>query len=766
MKIPDTATDRHAELAAGLRRLNDAVAATRTARQKVEGALTEETARRRALERKLVRAEASHQSAEQFWRAEAAASGDRLTQQHAEFSSILAEAVQARDAIAQRMNDALAAIEQARQDRAADAAAAADQLAQRESALISKLDATATTQARLEQCLLDTESARRDAEERLAGATLEFQRVERQAAAEREAAAEDASRCQGEYAAELERGETNRQALEKALSAAGAALSTTEKQADAERQSAAEQMAQSRANFETELRQETDRRQLVEEDLAKTRAALEHAQLGLLEQLEDRERIQQLEIEGDLVRRSLVSAEDQIRRLQTAHGQERANFECARLALEADLACQRTRLEGLVTERDAQLKALTKELEATRSQRDALRTADALVPKLRNQLENIRADSRDQFDNAPVNMCRCSRSGAITRVNRALASLLGYEGPEELQRIDLAAAVFETAGELQWIVDRCVASRSIESAETTWRRKDGTRLLVRVLAVATTAESIDLTAQDVTTFRELEEKLRYARRMEAVARYASEVAVNCGSLLRHVKEEGERWLTTLDAGAARHQGELLLDEVARAAGFLRQLGAYGNEQKKAPELVEVNKMLRDMAPVLKQVVGGDVEIVLPKGSPPLNLDVEAERVERMLVNVAAYGRERMPLGGRMTIEVDSVELDRNFVAKYPNVRPGAHVLLTFNEVRGAVRPVRTEATATHANASDNPGVDLGALQALVSDCGGHLWMMAEPPGDMVLKIHLPRRVLDRTEPPASKGTAGARWINRLPGIRH
>jgi hypothetical protein len=254
--------------------------------------------------------------------------------------------------------------------------------------------------------------------------------------------------------------------------------------------------------------------------------------------------------------------------------------------------------------------------------------------------------------------------------------------------------------------------------------------------------------------------------MEAVARYASEVAVNCESLLRHVKEEGERWLTTLDAGAAQHQGELLLAEVARAAGFLRQLGAYGNEQKKAPELVEVNKMLRDMAPVLKQVVGGNVELVLPKASPPLNLDVEAERVERMLVNVAAYGRERMPLGGRMTIEVDSVELDRNFVAKYPNVRPGAHVLLTFNEVRGAVRPVRSEATATNAIASDNPGVDLGALQALVSECGGHLWMMAEPPGDMVLKIHLPRRVLDRTEPAASKGSAGARWINRLPGIRH
>jgi hypothetical protein len=35
-------------------------------------------------------------------------------------------------------------------------------------------------------------------------------------------------------------------------------------------------------------------------------------------------------------------------------------------------------------------------------------------------------------------------------------------------------------------------------------------------------------------------------------------------------------------------------------------------------------------------------------------------------------------------------------------------------------------------------VDLGAMQALIRGCGGRLWLAAEPPGDMVLKIHLPR----------------------------
>ena len=173
--------------------------------------------------------------------------------------------------------------------------------------------------------------------------------------------------------------------------------------------------------------------------------------------------------------------------------------------------------------------------------------------------------------------------------------------------------------------------------------------------------------------------------------------------------------------------------------------------------------------MLKRVAGDNIEFVLPKTSTPQHLDVEAERVERILVNVAAYGRERMPFGGRLLFEVDPVVVDRKFVTKYPNVRPGAHVLLTVTEARGAGRPdwsttVRSQVSVAGVTAVvEKPCVDLGALQALVSGCGGHLWMAAEPLGDMVLKIHLPRRVLDAD---TAKRRRSGPWIRRLQGVQN
>jgi len=218
------------------------------------------------------------------------------------------------------------------------------------------------------------------------------------------------------------------------------------------------------------------------------------------------------------------------------------------------------------------------------------------------------------------------------------------------------------------------------------------------------------------------------------------VAVTCDNLLRDVSQDGQQWLAAIHGDTAlRHQGELLIGEVTRAASFLRQLSVYGNKQTMGIGPVNLQRVLRELEPVLKRVAGDDIELGLPQAVPAVYIDVEPERLERVLVNVASYARERMPRGGRLNVELATVIVDRRFIAKYPNVRPGDHVLITITEVRGSA--------STDVPASEKPGVDLGALLSLVGECGGHLWMSAEPPGNMVLKIHLPRPASDSQQEP-------------------
>ena len=185
----------------------------------------------------------------------------------------------------------------------------------------------------------------------------------------------------------------------------------------------------------------------------------------------------------------------------------------------------------------------------------------------------------------------------------------------------------------------------------------------------------------------------------------------------------------------------------------------------------MHDVLRSLEPVLKRVAGDEIDFVLPKTSRPLNVDAGPERVERILVNVAGYARQRMPTGGRLKIDLARVMVDGKFLAKYPNVRPGAHALITVTE-ENSKKPSdwpnghkneRIDADDVQSS-TDKPGVDVGVLLELIGDCGGHLWMTAEPSGNMVLKIHLPQRVsdgLDDPQTPAARPVderAAGRWF--------
>ena len=170
------------------------------------------------------------------------------------------------------------------------------------------------------------------------------------------------------------------------------------------------------------------------------------------------------------------------------------------------------------------LEARGQELEATRSDREVLRNEADRVPQLQNQLDESRAENRRQFEQTPYGICRCSRDGALEHVNHALVALLGYRTSDELRTVDFATTIFESADDLRLLIERCLSKGTTESVETTWRRKDGSRLVVRLLALPAASESIEIVVEDITNLRALEETLRQAQPMEAVGRLATEVA--------------------------------------------------------------------------------------------------------------------------------------------------------------------------------------------------------------------------------------------------
>ena len=653
-----------------------------------------------------------------------AAEASRLAAYRAESEAKLVEAAAARDTLEQRLNDASLALEHANQARTADRVNAAERLARREAELTAVIGDITAKLAAMEHQLLASEAALQQAEQRTSD--------------ERRAAADDASRREAEFETQRQGDAAAHRALEQKVATSEAMLRDADERHAAELARAAAQLTEHHAQSETRLAEMAAARQTLEQRLNDASLALDETKRAWTT--------------------DAAAAADRLSRR-----------EAELMGTIAKSTALRENLEALVSERDAQLKEQAVNHAASQ---EALQAGAAnRIAHLKHELDETVAVHHRQFERLPSCMLRCSRDGAIEQVNDAMAAMLGYRAPREVQAVDFATVVLEFPDDWRSLIDRCLETGAAGSLETIWRKKDGVRFAVRLLAVTSPTGQIDVVAEDLTSYRELEEKFRRSQRMEAVGRVASEVASACDNLLRDVSQDCYAWLAAIgDDSPMRQQGELLLNDVTRAAGFLRQLDVYGKTQAtqaNSPASVDLNRVLRNLTSVLKRVAGDDIEFVLPKPSSPLNVDVELDRVERILVNVAAYGRERMPFGGRLMFEFANVMVGRESVAKHPEVRPGPHVLITVTAVRYAVwsdasrtLPRVSHSTKAAESASDRPGVELGAMQTLIRSCGGRLWLAAEPPGDMVLKIHLPGGTPHRAAVPrAAMPHPMRRWLH-------
>ena len=680
---------------------------------------------------------------------------ERLTQREAELSARLVDVQEARDILDQQLAEATSAItraserateleEEIRQERercaaleqaSADADAALRNAQQRHDvALAAAAGELLERETHLGHLLSEAQSER----DRLAERLSETETTLDQARRDHEAMTADVERlttCEATLTSQLADLQAVRDTLELQLAASARAIADADERIAHERAAATSREGE----FEAQLTERTASLNALEQTIADTRSAALDAERALQKEVEAL-RAKGIEREAFfevLLAQEQLEHESRLAELQAANRQ----LALEREALQQSTAATHEQMRQL---RD-KLTVTSQALDVTTRRADALQADAGQLPGLREQIEETRAENHRLFEQAGLAMFRCSPDGALVHANRAFATLVGRRTLDELRGGHFAASVFEAPDALSWLIERCVSTRSRESIETTWRRNDGSRLFVRLSARLLTSETIEVVVEDLTRLRVLQERLGQAHRMEAVGRFASEVAVTCGNLLNDIHQNGQEWLTTAGFDVhSRQQGELLLDEVRRAASFLQQLAAFGDEQARTPMLVDLNTLIRDLEPVLKRVAGDEVGIELRDSSSPLNVDVQTERVERLLVNLASYGRERMPLGGRLRIDLGTIVVDRHFAARYPNVRMGLHALITVTEIKAGARTDRAKRKRDGLASQDAPGrvaarsgVDFGTLQKLVSECGGHLWMKVHPVGEMVAKIRLP-----------------------------
>ena len=247
------------------------------------------------------------------------------------------------------------------------------------------------------------------------------------------------------------------------------------------------------------------------------------------------------------------------------------------------------------------------------------------------------------------------RVGRITYVNPAFEQSTGYSRAEAVgQTLKLLRSGTHTP-EFYAGLSAAIANGEFWMADVTNRRKDGSLLTEQTVVSPIRDENGVVTSfvsvkHDITTQRELENRLRQTERLEAVGQLAGGIAHDFNNLIAAIRSHGELLQVTLPAGSeARSDIDEVLRTADRAAALTRQLLTFSRRRPLEPQVVDPRSVIDGLLPMLRRLLGGHIEVVTAHSRDLGRVTVDPGQLEQVIVNLAVNARDAMPDGGRLTI---------------------------------------------------------------------------------------------------------------------
>ena len=325
-----------------------------------------------------------------------------------------------------------------------------------------------------------------------------------------------------------------------------------------------------------------------------------------------------------------------------------------------------------------------------------------------------------------------------------------------------------------------LAGEDIAAIDADWLHVMGSHLVFGIPATALLIGAIALALRRTSELdaeaqrrEEAESALRQSQKMEAIGQLTGGVAHDFNNLLTIIMGNIELALRGLDSRSdpalarIRRAVDSAKQGAERAASLIQRLLAFSRRQPLAPQPLNLDKLVRGMADLLRQAVGETIDLEIVGAAGLWNVEADPAQLESAILNVALNARDAMPSGGKLTIETGNAYLDADYCRRQTDATPGQYALVAITDTGGGMDPdVQSRAFDpffTTKGAGQGTGLGLSQVYGFVKQSSGHVKIYSEMGHGTTVKVYLPRlhRELaspqqDRAEPTGA--AAGGRIL--------
>src|SRR5437660_820285 len=230
--------------------------------------------------------------------------------------------------------------------------------------------------------------------------------------------------------------------------------------------------------------------------------------------------------------------------------------------------------------------------------------------------------------------------------------------------------------------------------------------------------------------------------MDAIGRLAGGVAHDFNNLLMVISAYAELMLDSLGSEhPLRRNVQEIMTASRRAADLTRQLLAFGRKQMQSLQLLDLNRVIREINEMLPRLIGEDIQLIFAPGKNVGKVKADPVQIEQIVMNLAANARDAMPNGGKLTIETADAHLDDSYIQRHSIVPPGEYVLLAVTDTGEGIAPEHVahifEPFYTTKPTGEGTGLGLATVYGIVKQNGGFVWAYSEVGRGTIFKVYLP-----------------------------
>jgi PAS domain S-box-containing protein len=246
--------------------------------------------------------------------------------------------------------------------------------------------------------------------------------------------------------------------------------------------------------------------------------------------------------------------------------------------------------------------------------------------------------------------------------------------------------------------------------------------------------------RETTEHYRMEEMLRQAQKMEAVAQLTGGVAHDFNNLLTAVVGCLDMIATDVKDERLSRLAHIALRAADRGTRLTHQLLSFARRQELKSVVANLDHMLSGMEMLLRQATGETIDLVVEETPLLWSCEIDPTQFKSAVMNLVMNAREAMPAGGRLVLS--TANLPARDIPSGSDLPAGEYVALTVRDTGEGMSPEVTarafEPFYTTREVGRGTGLGLSMVYGFAKQSGGGVVIESEPGAGTAVTVYLPR----------------------------